>query len=105
LQEPPLSVIGIEEPELTVHPGALPLIYDFLSEASERSQIFVTTHSPILLDYINLDRAKVFVVQKENGVSEIKSISKESKNKVSGQLMTLGDMLISDLITPSLLDE
>src|SRR5206468_4134073 len=49
LQEPPLPLLGIEEPELTIHPGALPLLYDYLEETSSRSQILLTTHSPDLL--------------------------------------------------------
>ena len=45
-QEPAPSLIGFEEPELAVHPGAIPVLFDFLNEASARSQILLTTHSP-----------------------------------------------------------
>jgi predicted ATPase len=31
LQDPSLPVVGIEEPELTVHPGAIPLLIDFIN--------------------------------------------------------------------------
>lgn len=46
LQEPPLSLVGIEEPELTIHPGAISVLYDFFVEASKHSQVLLTTHSP-----------------------------------------------------------
>ncbi len=95
LQKPPLTVIGIEEPELTVHPGALPLIYDYLSEASVRSQILVTTHSPILLDYLDLGESSVFVVQRSGAVSSVYPLSKEHKDAVRSQLLTLGEIMIS----------
>ncbi len=47
LQEPSLPVIGIEEPELTVHPGTLPILRDHWKQASENSQILVTSEFPI----------------------------------------------------------
>ncbi len=105
LQKPALTVIGIEEPELTVHPGALPLIYDYLNEASGRSQIFVTTHSPILLDYLDLDRSTIFVVQRKGAVTSVEPLSTEHKDAVQKQLLTLGEMMISgDLQIPLSLD-
>ncbi len=95
LQRPPLPVISIEEPELTVHPGALPVIYDYLHEASSRSQIFVTTHSPILLDYIGFDVSSVFVVQRDNAVTSVEPLPDERRKIVQQKLLTLGDMMIS----------
>ena len=47
-----MTLIGIEEPELTVHPGVLPMLYDFLIQASRRSQVLITTHSPDLLNHL-----------------------------------------------------
>ena len=96
LQEPNLPIIGIEEPELTVHPGALPLIFDFLREASTRSQILVTTHSPTLLDHLNLEDARVFIVQRQqDSATSILPLSEEQKEAVKQQLLTLGEMMVS----------
>jgi predicted ATPase len=44
------SLVGIEEPENHVHPSALRAFAEYLRDASERVQIVVTTHSPLLLD-------------------------------------------------------
>lgn len=44
------SLVGIEEPENHVHPAALKAFAEYLRDASERAQIVVTTHSPLLLD-------------------------------------------------------
>ena len=44
------SLVGIEEPENHVHPAALKGLAEYLREASERVQLIITTHSPILLD-------------------------------------------------------
>ena len=95
LQEPALPVIGIEEPELTVHPGALPLIFDYLQEASHRSQVIVTTHSPILLDLLSVDQARVFVVQRQDSATSVVPLSEKSKNAVRDQLLSLGEMMVS----------
>lgn len=103
LQEPALPVIGIEEPELTVHPGALPLIFDFLSEASRRSQVLVTTHSPVLLDLLSLENARVFVVQRQDAVTRVMLLPEDRREAVRTQLLTLGEMMISgDLQPPQL---
>jgi predicted ATPase len=44
------SLVGIEEPENHVHPTALKAFAEYLREASQRVQLVVTTHSPLLLD-------------------------------------------------------
>ncbi len=49
-QAPAPTLIGLEEPELTVHPGAFDLIIDYVREATADRQVVLTTHSPELLD-------------------------------------------------------
>jgi len=49
LSDPPPPLVCIEEPELGLHPDALSLVADLLIEASERTQLIVTTHSDVLL--------------------------------------------------------
>ena len=46
----PPPVICIEEPEIGLHPDIIPDVVKLLVEASSQSQIFVTTHSDILVD-------------------------------------------------------
>ena len=91
LQEPPVPVLGIEEPELTVHPGALPLLYDFLQQASRRSQVIVTTHSPELLDLIDADAVRV-VVRGPEGTT-VAPMAADQKRAVREGLLTLGEVL------------
>jgi predicted ATPase len=74
LQTPYLPVIGIEEPELTVHPGALPMIYDYLKQASAVSQVILTTHSPIMLDVLNVEEDAVFVVNRKDEKTDVKRV-------------------------------
>lgn len=56
------NLIGIEEPENHIHPTALASFAEYLLKARERVQILVTTHSPLLLDFLN-DPAAVSVVR------------------------------------------
>ncbi len=91
LQRPPVPVIGIEEPELTVHPGAIPLLYDYLVQAQKSSQVLVTTHSPELLDLIN--PRDVRVVMRREGVTSVAGMLESQRQTVTERLMTLGDMM------------
>jgi predicted ATPase len=53
LHPDPPPVIGIEEPELGLHPDILPTVADLLRKASERTQLFVTTHSDALISALS----------------------------------------------------
>ena len=65
LAAPETNLIGIEEPENYVHPAALDAFAQYLLNARARVQFLVTTHSPLLLDYLNEPEA-VRVVQRDN---------------------------------------
>ncbi|MCK7510409.1 MAG: ATP-binding protein [Desulfobacterales bacterium] len=49
-QKPAPSLLVIEEPEATIHPGALGAILDLIRHANRTMQVIVTTHSPEVLD-------------------------------------------------------
>lgn len=66
LGDPAANLIGIEEPENYVHPTALASFANHLLDARERVQIMVTTHSPLLLDFIG-EPAAVCVVRRADG--------------------------------------
>lgn len=63
LTEPQSNLIGIEEPENYVHPTALGDFAQHLLKAQARVQFVVTTHSPLLLDFLD-DPAAVRVVRR-----------------------------------------
>ena len=70
LAEPESNLIGIEEPENYVHPTALRDFAQHLLKVKDRVQFVVTTHSPLLLDFLD-DPAAVRVVQRsqDNGTT------------------------------------
>ncbi len=91
LQGSALSVVGLEEPELTVHPGALPLLSDFIREASHNRQVIVTTHSPDLLDRLEADEVRV--VERRGGKTDVAPLAQDQRDAVRDHLLTLGEIL------------
>ncbi len=66
---PPLIIF--EEPEMGLHPDMIPTLADLLREASERTQVVVTTHSDILVDCFTATPKVVLVCEKRNGQTHI----------------------------------
>ncbi|MFZ5830166.1 MAG: AAA family ATPase [Planctomycetota bacterium] len=95
--EPP-PLVCIEEPELGLHPDMLPKIADLLTDASERTQLIVTTHSDILVDAMTERPEAVLVVERHDGMSEAKRV--EATDEMQqwlakyrlGQLWTRGEI-------------
>ncbi len=104
LQAPALPVVGIEEPELTVHPGALPMLCDFLRQANVSSQILITTHSPHLLDLFDLEETAFFAVQRLDGATRVEAVTESLLEPVRNNLMTMGELYFSDDIHQTLFD-
>jgi predicted ATPase len=77
----PPPLICIEEPELGLHPDILPKVADLLIAASERTQLIVTTHSDILVDAMTERPDAVFVCEKHDGQTRIRSLDSEKLEK------------------------
>jgi len=66
----PPPLVTIEEPELGLHPDMLPTIADLLKDASERTQLIITTHAPGLVDALTDQPASILVCERgETGTS------------------------------------
>jgi predicted ATPase len=61
LGEDDMTLVGIEEPENYVHPNALESFARYLLLAGRRVQIILTTHSPLLLNYLDAPEAVCLV--------------------------------------------
>ena len=61
----PPPLICIEEPEVGLHPDMLRDVARLLLEASERTQLIVTTHSDILIDALSGDPESVVVCERD----------------------------------------
>ncbi len=56
---PPPRFIGIEEPENFLHPRLLPMLAEECRDASARSQLLVTTHSPFFVNALKPEEVRV----------------------------------------------
>ncbi|MBI5879567.1 MAG: AAA family ATPase [Chloroflexi bacterium] len=74
LDPDPPPLICIEEPELGLHPDMLPKISDLLFDASQRTQLIVTTHSDILVDALTEHPEVVLVCEKHDGRTQIQRL-------------------------------
>jgi predicted ATPase len=90
-QGAPRTLLTLEEPELTIHPGALRLLWDEIEAAASRSQIVITTHSPDLLDLCTADKLRV--VEKVNGATLIDPIEEQQKQAIQERLFAPGELL------------
>ena len=91
--EPP-RFIGIEEPELGLHPDLIPKMADLLVEASGRSQLLVTTHSDILVDALSERPESVVVCEKHDGQTSMSRLDR-SDLKVWLEKYSLGRLWMS----------
>lgn len=73
----PPPLIGIEEPELGLHPDLIPKIADLLKEASKRCQLIVTTHSDILVSALSDCPENVIVCEKHDGQTTMRHLDPE----------------------------
>jgi predicted ATPase len=71
LGEEDITLVGIEEPENYIHPNALEAFARYLLLAKDRVQIIITTHSPLLLNFLNEPEA-VCIVRRGAKGTEVK---------------------------------
>lgn len=76
----PAPVIAIDEPEVGLHPSMLPIIAEYAVEASLRSQVIFTTHSPMFLNAFRDTVPTTTVARWVNGETELKTIGGDELN-------------------------
>lgn len=97
-QRPTPSVLVIEEPEATIHPGALEAVLDLIAMASKSMQVLVTTHSPDVLDAPWITDEHIRIVSWEQGASHVLRPSLATRNALRDHLMGAGEMLRSNAL-------
>lgn len=98
-QHPTPSLTVIEEPEATIHPGALGAILDLLKAASRKMQIIVTTHSPEVLDAKWIEDRHLRIVSWSEGATRVTAISEASRKALREHLMGAGELLRSNALS------
>ena len=90
--EPP-PLICIEEPEIAMHPDSQDLVVQLLRQASERTQLIVTTHSPWLIDLLSAEPDSVVVCERDRHPEKGTQFNRLSHKKLAdwSENHTLGD--------------
>lgn len=96
----PPTLVGIEEPEVALHPAAVSVLIDAIRDASQHTQVIVTSHSPELLDREDLDRAAILAVVADDGVTTIGPLDHVGQAALHDRLFTAGELLRLNHLQP-----
>jgi predicted ATPase len=104
----PAPLIAIDEPETGLHPSMLPIVAEYAVDASERTQVILTTHSPQLLDAFKDVVPKTTVVKWSEGETVLQNVKGKQldrwlKEYSLGSLFRSGELengLAEDEIVP-----
>ena len=102
-QEPSPSLIGLEEPELAIHPGAMGVLSDNMQEAALRGQVLVATHSPDLIDRLPIECIRA--VTAEGGSTRVGKVAEHQLKSVREGLFLPGELHSMQGLQPALLWE
>ena len=95
-----ISLIAIEEPENSVHPGLLQAYIQIISQLLDDCKVIITSHSPYIISYLNPSWIHVGINRKP-GVAEFfafkRAGQKQLENDAAGFNMSMGDYLFSML--------
>ena len=97
--DPRIPILVIEEPENSVHPWAIRSFIQAFREVSEKKQIFLTTHSPIVIDQIRPE--ELWVVQRpalETMITPVLELDPYLKDAWGGGKLTLSEYLDSGAV-------
>ena len=95
-----VPLVGIEEPEVALHPAAAGAVLDALREASHETQVLITSHSPDLLDSATLDTELILAVHIEKGATVIAPMDEASLQVLRQGLYTPGELLRLNQLQP-----
>jgi predicted ATPase len=90
-QPNPPDVVALEEPEQNVHPGFLGLIADSFRDFSNRAQLIITTHSPNLIDYFDIDN--IYIAEFVDGQTTVGRVARDQREAVKEKLLTAGELM------------
>jgi predicted ATPase len=95
-----VPLVGIEEPEVALHPAAAGVLLDSLHDASQQTQVIVTSHSTDLLDSEEIETDSILAVVAEQGVTKIGPLDEAGRSALRDQLYTAGELLRLNQLAP-----
>jgi predicted ATPase len=95
------SLIFVDEPESSIHPGAAGAILDTLRHAASTMQVVVSTQSPEILDAKWIEDKNIRSVVWREGATHVEEIPENAKRALRAHLMGAGELLRSEALEPS----
>lgn len=95
-----VPVVGIEEPEMALHPAAAGILLDCLREAAMTRQVLVTSHSPDLLDRTDIPVESILSVSAAGGRTFIGPVNQAGKKILRQRLRTPGELMRINQMEP-----
>ena len=93
-------LVGIEEPEVALHPAAFGALIDSLRDGADRAQVLVTSHSPDLLDDKEISDDSIFAVVARRGETRIGPVDEATRSSLRARLHTAGELLRMNQLEP-----
>jgi len=87
------SVVMIEEPEATIHPGASEVLVQAFNDASNERQIVISTHSADILDVKDIKAEQIRVFDLVDGRTVISPVDESGKGLVRDRLFMPGELM------------
>ncbi len=77
LDPTPPPIICLEEPEVGLHPHVIPQIAELLIEASQRTQLIVTTHSDALISGLSEHPEAIIICERDDEGTKLRRLEAE----------------------------
>ena len=94
------SLIGIEEPEIALHPAAAGILWDAIQDGQTLTQVLVTTYSPDLLDRKDIPTDAILATDSAAGTTQIGPMIESSRAAIRDRLATPGELLRQKRLRP-----
>lgn len=95
-----VPLVGIEEPEIALHPAAAGVLLDALRLASRHTQVLITSHSPDLLEDSELQAKEILAVESTDGTTQIAAVDEASRTAMRDRLYSAGELLRANQLQP-----
>ncbi len=94
------TLIGLEEPEMALHPAAAAALLSALREGAQHCQVLVTSHSADLLDNPDITAEQLLAVDCDDGITRIGPIDQAGMSVLKSRLFTPGELLRQNQLSP-----
>lgn len=90
LQPAPASLIAVEEPEVSVHLGALAALVEVLRTQADDQQVVITSHNADLIDFVKVDELRI--VRATDAGTQVSRVAKHSVKTIKAELFSPGEL-------------